>query len=543
MSSPRQPRRRDRAALDQALFAAGRDLCLLPAPSWHVEPDLPAEPIDAIWPGIGELLDLLPPRGARLAVPFLPPPPPPPPPAPAPPMVVVTPPADTVEALLPGAMVEVCLPPLADFLDAVDDPPAAAVVEPPVSVPEAIAPPPAANCPAVEPPAVEPPAVEPVRIDPARPPLRLVALTSLPVQRGSSELLTPAHLCVIGAESSFLVDLVLLEPPAAGTLLRDGFALGSGDVFTQEDIDHGRIAYRHENAGALADQFTFMTAEGDIPATVFAVAVVHVVRAPDLLGPGRPVDLCGGCPVRDFLAGTVRLADPDAEPGLAVVAVAGGGTWQRSADGVVWRDLVEVRHVAAVLLAPGDRLRFVARPGWTGTARLSYRAWDRRLGEAGAVVDLAPRHATGGTTPFSRQMESVTATVAPPPPPPGREVVPWGTELTVQELFGAGVAVVRLEGLGTWQYALAGGVGWTDFGSVYHGRARLLRRGDRVRFLPRPGAAGRVALTARPWDEAAAAGGTTADLAAHRATGEGTAFSEAVCTRTWRLTGEGGGCP
>ena len=72
---------------------------------------------------------------------------------------------------------------------------------------------------------------------------------------------------------------------------------------------------------------------------------------------------------------------------------------------------------------------------------------------------------------------------------------------------------------------------------VYHGRARLLRPGDRVRFLPRKGGSGRVMLTGRPWDGEGAAAGGTANLASHGATGGGTPFAEFVQTRAWRLGG------
>src|SRR5262249_56742105 len=53
----------------------------------------------------------------------------------------------------------------------------------------------------------------------------------------------------------------------------------------------------------------------------------------------------------------------------------------------------------------------------------------------------------------------------------------------------AGVAVVGLPGGpgGVWQFSTDGGRHWTDFGTVYHGKARLLRAADRVRFVARAG--------------------------------------------------------
>jgi hypothetical protein len=98
--------------------------------------------------------------------------------------------------------------------------------------------------------------------------------------------------------------------------------------------------------------------------------------------------------------------------------------------------------------------------------------------------------------------------------------------------------VVRLEGAGTWQLSLDDGRTWHDFGPAYHGRARLLRGGDRVRFVPGPGGSGKVVLAARPWDGTGGAAGGTANLAGRGATGQGTPFGGFVLTRTWRLGSE-----
>jgi hypothetical protein len=49
------------------------------------------------------------------------------------------------------------------------------------------------------------------------------------------------------------------------------------------------------------------------------------------------------------------------------------------------------------------------------------------------------------------------------------------------------LAVVRAEGQGRWQYS-QDGQAWIDLGKVYHGRARLLRGADFLRFLPGVGA-------------------------------------------------------
>ncbi|MFO0927524.1 MAG: hypothetical protein U0736_10860 [Gemmataceae bacterium] len=118
MNSPHQgPPRRDRSLLDHVLFA---ELCLLPPATWPVEPDLPAEPVDAVWPVGGNLLDVLRPL-TRRRIPALPPAPPPSEPmAPAAIVVAEPPPRAAIDGPFAGETVQVCLPPL----DALLGPPA-----------------------------------------------------------------------------------------------------------------------------------------------------------------------------------------------------------------------------------------------------------------------------------------------------------------------------------------------------------------------------------------------------------------------------------
>jgi hypothetical protein len=52
------------------------------------------------------------------------------------------------------------------------------------------------------------------------------------------------------------------------------------------------------------------------------------------------------------------------------------------------------------------------------------------------------------------------------------------------------------------------------------------------------GAAGKMALCARPWDGSGWGAGSVVNLAGHRAVGDGTAFGSVSQTRAWRLPGE-----
>jgi hypothetical protein len=57
---------------------------------------------------------------------------------------------------------------------------------------------------------------------------------------------------------------------------------------------------------------------------------------------------------------------------------------------------------------------------------------------------------------------------------------------------------------------------------------------DRVRFVPRPGARGKVVLGVRAWDGVGQAGATVS-LATASSVGDRSPFGDAVVTLTWRL--------
>ncbi|MBY0230422.1 MAG: hypothetical protein K2W96_14150, partial [Gemmataceae bacterium] len=156
-------------------------------------------------------------------------------------------------------------------------------------------------------PAPEPPSFVP----------RVATLGNLSVQAGENAPVTGEVLTLAGAAPP-VIDLMLCSPPAQGTLLREGFALTGGDAFTQEDIDQGRILYRHEGEEAGEDSFGVATPCGTLADLVIRVYIDPPPHAaPVLEGPGDLGDLLAGCPVS-------RLCPV----GIAVVALAGRGEWQ-----------------------------------------------------------------------------------------------------------------------------------------------------------------------------------------------------------------------
>jgi hypothetical protein len=60
----------------------------------------------------------------------------------------------------------------------------------------------------------------------------------------------------------------LVTVPAYGTLAKNGKALGVGNIFTQDDINNGRITYQHDGSDNLNDSFNFTVTDGNALASI-----------------------------------------------------------------------------------------------------------------------------------------------------------------------------------------------------------------------------------------------------------------------------------
>jgi hypothetical protein len=94
--------------------------------------------------------------------------------------------------------------------------------------------------------------------------------------------------------------------------------------------------------------------------------------------------------------------------GIAVVLADNtNGRWQYSLGGNVFLDVGLVGTGAALLLTDANKLRFVPDAGFTGSATIQYRAWDRTAGQAGDRTDTGPP-----LNSFSLDVETATVSVA-----------------------------------------------------------------------------------------------------------------------------------
>jgi hypothetical protein len=232
-----------------------------------------------------------------------------------------------------------------------------------------------------------------------------------------------------------------------------------------------------------------------------------------------------GVTVASFFDATITDPDSRALKGIAVTGVSGGGTWQYILSGTSrWIPFGPVSPFTALLLRDTDKVRFVPGIDFSGTATLSYAAWDRTAGNAGQRTDLTVPGVAGGMGAFSTGV--LTASLAVNPVNVGSVLVansavfltpvafnnsnPTG-DLVSSLLSGiyfdtsgssGGMAVIGLSGQagGTWQYQMAGG-SWTSMGAVSSGAPLLLSSTAKVRFLPKQGFKGVASLTFRGWDQ------------------------------------------
>lgn len=120
-----------------------------------------------------------------------------------------------------------------------------------------------------------------------------------------------------------------------------------------------------------------------------------------------------GTQVWKLVATTVTDVDARARKGIAVVgAPSANGNWQyRLTATAPWRSMGTVYETSALLLTSDAKIRFVPKKDFNGKVTLSYRAWDRTQGTAGAKLNIFK--ANGGTTAFSVAKQSATLTVTP----------------------------------------------------------------------------------------------------------------------------------
>ncbi len=105
-----------------------------------------------------------------------------------------------------------------------------------------------------------------------------------------------------------------------------------------------------------------------------------------------------------------------ARRGIAVTASdATNGTWQYSLNGgSSWQSFPNVSNLAALTLSSDatTKIRFVPNTNYSGSAQISFKAWDQSQGVNGQTFDITHSIAPAGTSPFSTGTATATQTVS-----------------------------------------------------------------------------------------------------------------------------------
>ncbi|WP_020470791.1 proprotein convertase P-domain-containing protein [Zavarzinella formosa] len=269
-----------------------------------------------------------------------------------------------------------------------------------------------------------------------------------------------------------------------------------------------------------------------------------------------------GDTVASVIGATVTDYDVGTVPGIAVTAVSTvGGQWQYKAPlDPNWTPIFGVTATKVLLLDPDYLIRFSPSGIFTGTATISYKAWDRSPGGG-----TAGQFFVGASTALSTGIKvGKLQVVAPPLPAPAPnaapilDTAPVVTLPTIPEdskpvsplaplvsaiLGGAvtddvgalqGIAVTGLTGTatGVWQYLPTGTTVWKPMGNVALETALLLKDTDRIRYLPNLNYNGTATISYRAWDRTQGTAGQLANLSLPGTTGGTSSVSSATETAT-----------
>lgn len=153
------------------------------------------------------------------------------------------------------------------------------------------------------------------------------------VAEGTTVVITSGHLSAVDPDNTTVQrQFRITDAPTEGTLLLNGSALGVGSTFTQQDIDEGRLSYRHggNEVGALIDgfgaqyhdRFHFVVNDGVLEDSgagadnnVFLITLTPTNDKPTVSMPTGPLNIDSANPANNPIPG-VSVADPDLADGL-----------------------------------------------------------------------------------------------------------------------------------------------------------------------------------------------------------------------------------
>ena len=236
-----------------------------------------------------------------------------------------------------------------------------------------------------------------------------------------------------------------------------------------------------------------------------------------------------------IVTGSISDADGPAATAVAVISVdTTNGVWEYSIDGGQNWNTLDPSATSARLLRDSNRVRFIPKSDWAGSAAIIFRAWDMSSGTAGTTSDAS----TGGTdTAFSTATDTATiAVLATNTAPvldtsashwltpvnednfasPGTYVSDFIQDGSITDNDGTAfkaIAVINADSAnGMWQFSTDNGENWSSLAPPSHeADSRLLESTHRIRFIPIADFNGLATIQFRAWDKSSGLSGGTAD--------------------------------
>jgi hypothetical protein len=142
-------------------------------------------------------------------------------------------------------------------------------------------------------------------------------------------------------------------------------------------------------------------------------APVVTPASPNLTAVPEDLTINEGDFVSTLLGASIVDVDAGALKGIAVTGVDNtNGTWEYSTDnGQNWVGFGTPSTAAARLLADTAKIRFSPNLNYSGSATITYQAWDQTSGTNGATVDISVAGSTGLLTAFSRLNDTAAIAV------------------------------------------------------------------------------------------------------------------------------------
>jgi hypothetical protein len=333
-------------------------------------------------------------------------------------------------------------------------------------------------------------------------------------------------------------------------------------------VDGGRadISLSSDRGGATA----FSTASDTAKLNVIGNTAPVLSQASPVMG-STTKDLVITIPLTSFInngSGTTQIADtdPGSDWGIALIQIEGSipGTWDYSTDGgATYHAILGIfKQTPSLLLPKTALLRYTPDGLRSGTAFISYRAWDMTTGNIGDRVDTSSANKNGGTTAFSADYDSAsliindapvliprnpslgTITEDSPTADMGISVTSFlngtsGTVITdIDQNSKVAIAIVGATGNGTWMYKpYLTSTTWLPIGNISPTSALLLSStAAKLRYIPDGKNGEAPAITYYAWDATQGTSNVRVDISQASSRGGTTPYSIASDTATLLVT-------